>query len=84
MVGGGGLRKLPKKCQVLFEWPLNSNINSLVISTVFELRSLFGTKLRNPEIKIPWMPKFQIKMLFFFFFSFNRKDICLLLKIARE
>ena len=23
-MGGGGVRKVPKKCHVLFEWPLNT------------------------------------------------------------
>ena len=32
--GGGGVRKVPKKCHVLFEWPLTTSaVNTMIVTT---------------------------------------------------
>ena len=43
-VGGGGIRKGPKKCHVLFEWPLISNKKTY---TVFVINFNYNPLGRN-------------------------------------
>jgi hypothetical protein len=41
MTHGVGVRKVPKKCHVLFEWPLNGSHNQQGKISLFDLQNEF-------------------------------------------
>ena len=45
--GGGGVRKVPEKCHVLFEWPLNwqvliANVKGDIIVSLASLHKIYS------------------------------------------